>query len=139
MARFYFDPFFEALTSSGVSIPGATLDFFVTNTTTPKNTFQEAAQTTPNTNPVVADGAGRFPPIYMLEGLYTVIFKDSDGVELGSIDDFDGAGTGTVSTVTVTAPLTETGTTDDPIIGVDTSVTTAIALSNYHLLTTKVG
>ena len=73
MTLYYFDVFFEALDTSGVSIAGATLDFFETNTTTRKDTFQEAALSTPNTNPVVADGSGRFPEIYLQSGLYSIL------------------------------------------------------------------
>lgn len=95
MSRYYFDAFFEALDSLGIPDPGATLTFYETNTTTPKNTYQEAALTTPNTNPVVADGTGRFPEMYLQSGLYSIVYKDADGATIKTIDDFNGAGSGT--------------------------------------------
>lgn len=136
MSIYYFDPFFEALDTSGVSIAGATLTFYETNTTTPKNTFQDAAFTTPNTNPVVADGSGRFPEIYLQSGLYTILFKDSEDVLIKTIDDFNGAGSGTVNSVTATDPLEETGTADDPVIGASDKLRTAMSISLYRLFTT---
>lgn len=48
-----------------ISVPGAKLTFTQTLTTTPQNTYQDNARLTPHANPVVADAAGVFAPIYL--------------------------------------------------------------------------
>jgi hypothetical protein len=50
---------------SGVVSPGAKANFFLTLTTTPTDTYTDAALTTPHTNPVIADAAGVFATIYL--------------------------------------------------------------------------
>lgn len=90
MTRLFFDPFFQAEDSSGNSIAGATLTFYETGTTTPKNTYSDSALTTPNANPVVAIGTGRFPQMFLEAGEYTVLLKDSDGVTLDTMDNYSG-------------------------------------------------
>ena len=60
---------------------GATLDFFDTGTSTRKNTFSNEALTLANANPVVANGDGVFPDIFLPDGgRYKVILKDKNGV-----------------------------------------------------------
>ena len=44
---------------------GAKANFFLTGTTTPTNTYTDAALGTPHANPVVADAAGVFAAIYL--------------------------------------------------------------------------
>ncbi len=89
----YFDPFFQAEDSSGAPIAGAKLQFFETITTTPKDTFTDSSFGTPNANPVIADGFGRFGPIFLdiSSVLYTVILKDADDVVIDSQDGVGGA------------------------------------------------
>lgn len=41
------------------------LYFYATGTSTPQNTYQDADLTVPHANPVVANGAGNFAPIYL--------------------------------------------------------------------------
>ncbi len=54
--------FYPARFASGNA--GAKLYFYITNTTTPQNTYQDSALATPHANPVVADAAGLFPAIF---------------------------------------------------------------------------
>lgn len=54
-----------APTNLGSAIPGAKLYFYRTGTDTPQNTYSDSALTVPNPNPVIADSAGVFPPIYL--------------------------------------------------------------------------
>lgn len=47
------------LDQNGKPLTGGTVQFSIPGTTTPKTTWQDAAETIPNTNPVVLDSAGR--------------------------------------------------------------------------------
>lgn len=73
---------------NGIAIAGATLSFFEAGpTSTFLATFQDEDLTIENTNPVVADGQGRFPDIWLqLSVKYYVVLRDADGVIL---DDHD--------------------------------------------------
>lgn len=59
------DPLFDIVDSVGAPIAGAKAYFYLTGTTTLTDTYTTSALSTPNTNPVIADSAGRFPPIYL--------------------------------------------------------------------------
>ena len=54
-----------ALSSTGVPLSGALLYSYAAGTTTPLATYSDVALTIPNTNPVVANAGGVFPPIYV--------------------------------------------------------------------------
>ncbi len=73
-------PIFSPNGDVGQSLPGALLYFYENgSSTTPKTVFaDEAKPPTPHTNPVVADGDGRFPQIFG-DGLYSVRLRDADG------------------------------------------------------------
>jgi hypothetical protein len=79
------------LSSSGGLLAGAKLYFYSTGTSTPKNTYSDFALTTPNANPVVADGNGIFIPIYMLvDERYRVVLKTSADVLIYDVPDIGG-------------------------------------------------
>jgi hypothetical protein len=59
------DPLFDIVNAVGAPISGAKARFYLTQTTNNATTYSDSALTTPNTNPVIADSAGRFPPIYL--------------------------------------------------------------------------
>jgi Pectate lyase superfamily protein len=60
---------------------GAKLYFFENATSTPQDTYQDAGLATPHANPVVADAAGKFAPIYLNPSLiYRVTLTDSADV-----------------------------------------------------------
>lgn len=63
--------------SNGAPIAGGTVAFYVPGTLTPKATWQDAGQTTLNTNPVTLDAAGR--AIIYGAGSYRAIVKDASG------------------------------------------------------------
>jgi hypothetical protein len=78
----------SALDGNGKPIPGAKLYFYETGTTTPLDTFSDEALENANTNPVVADGSGRFGAIYLdTENAYTVKFTTSAGVTIWTRND----------------------------------------------------
>lgn len=65
------------LDANGVPLAGGTVEFYIPGTTTPKDTWQNSAQTILNPNPVTLDSAGR--AIIYGSGSYRQIVKDSLG------------------------------------------------------------
>ncbi len=99
----YQDPFFQVESTSGAAIPNGQLFFFAAGTTTLNDTFQDEALTLANTNPVIADGSGRFPVIYMKSQVYTVKMTDADGVNIKTAD-FDATEPSVTPAATTTIP-----------------------------------
>jgi hypothetical protein len=77
------------LSSAGLLLPGAKLTFSQTGTSTPQNTYQDVLLTTPHANPVVADSAGVFAPIYLDPSLpnYRAKLTTSADVLVYQVDD----------------------------------------------------
>jgi hypothetical protein len=74
----------RAFNSNGYVVPGAQLTFYVSGTTTPAPIYTSSALTTEHANPVVANGAGRFPSIYLDPAVsYRYVLTDEDGASLG--------------------------------------------------------
>jgi hypothetical protein len=65
---------------------GAKIYFFDAGTSTPRATYSDAALTTANTHPVVADGNGRWPSVFLQYGTYKEVATTSGGTELWSAD-----------------------------------------------------
>lgn len=103
----YSTPYQTALDTAGVTLPGALLYFYQSDTATPLATYSDAALSLPNTNPVIADAGGLFPNIFLQSGLdYKVILKDADGNQLWQADPVTGGGvTIAIETVTNIAAL----------------------------------
>lgn len=80
MASRFVLPF--ANVGSGISpSDGAKLFFFESGTSTDKDTFSDEALTTKNANPVIANGNGVFPDIFLPDGgRYKVVLKDKNNV-----------------------------------------------------------
>jgi hypothetical protein len=72
-------PFVQAINSVGTPLPGAKLYFYAAGTSTPQNTYSDAALTVPNANPVVADSGGKFGDIFLGTSNYKVVLTDSAG------------------------------------------------------------
>jgi microcystin-dependent protein len=90
--RYYTPDAFE-VDANGVPLAGAQLFFYITATTTPLNTYQDVALSTPNTNPVIADGNGRFGNIFLVPStaykvqLWTApTVENPGGVQVWSFD-----------------------------------------------------
>lgn len=72
-----------AISNNLTLVAGAKVGFFLTATSTPTDSYQDSALTTPHTNPVVADAAGRLPAIYLDPSIiYRITFTDSADVEI---------------------------------------------------------
>ena len=68
----------QPLDDDGATVPGGLLYFYAHDTTTPQDTYVDAAGTTPASHPVVLDGAGR-ATVYVTTGLaYDIFFTDPD-------------------------------------------------------------
>lgn len=87
-AKLYYSAFVPAFLGNGLPAPGAYLYFYYTETDNLAPVYSNSGLTTPLTNPVQADAAGRFPNIY-LDGdiIYRVRVTDKRGEPIG--DDVD--------------------------------------------------
>lgn len=86
-AYLFTSPRFRPLSISGEILPGATLTFYESGTTTPTDVYSDAGLTTPLTNPVVADASGEFPAIYLDPAVtYRALLHDEDAVLQWDID-----------------------------------------------------
>jgi hypothetical protein len=65
MSKMYFLPFRPAFDSAGITVPGSQHWFTLAGTNTPSAPFTDATLATPLENPVVSNGIGYLPPIYM--------------------------------------------------------------------------
>lgn len=85
-ARFY-PPVFQFENSAGVPYAGGTLTFYAANSSTPQDTYSDAALTTPNANPLTLNSAGWPATAIFLQNLpYKVVLKDSSGNEIWTAD-----------------------------------------------------
>lgn len=112
--RFYL-PYPQAFDGAGNVEPGAKLFFYITASSTPKDTYSDAALLVPNANPVIADAAGRFGAIFLGTGDYKVILTDTDGVQIWSADPV--AKSGAASATTTTPGIVELATTAEGLVG----------------------
>lgn len=81
-----YDAHFQAEDENGEPLAGALLYFYVTGTTTPITVYQDAGKAVSHTNPVVADSAGRFAPIWVDTNGYKTILKTSGGTTIQTTD-----------------------------------------------------
>ena len=86
MAQLFAEPFFTALDNDGAPLSGAKLHFYLPGTSTPLDTFTDHDLTVAHSNPVVADSAGRFAPIYLRARDYKVVLADAGGATIRTID-----------------------------------------------------
>lgn len=76
-------PFFQGEDANGNPLAGAKLYFYLANTTTKITIYQDALAATPHQNPVVADSAGMFAPIFLAAG--QALFKTELTTSAGSV------------------------------------------------------
>lgn len=105
-------PYTTAFDSTGVVSPGAQLFFYQTNTSTPATTYSDVNLAFPNANPVVANGAGLFPSIFLSPSqVYKVILEDANGNQIWSADPVSIYTTPSTFGLTVTCKNTSSDTT----------------------------
>jgi hypothetical protein len=63
-------------------MPGGSLAFYASGTSTPLATYSDSALTSPNTNPVVLDAAGRAGNIFLQNLAYKVVLSDANNNHL---------------------------------------------------------
>jgi hypothetical protein len=86
-AQLFHTAFHRAFTTAGVPASGEKLYFYLSGGTTPTPVYSDAGLTTPLSNPVVADSAGRFPAIYLDGAIsYRVVQETAGGVEVNDVD-----------------------------------------------------
>lgn len=90
MSNLFVLPRAEVQNSSGGVEAGAKLEFFVTSTSTNLDTYSDDALTTANTNPVIADSAGRFGAIFLKDADYKIVLSTADDVQVWSADPVHG-------------------------------------------------
>ena len=87
MSKLFTLPKEVILTNAGALIPGAKAYFYAAGTASPQSVYTEYTLTTPHSDPVLADGNGRFPTIYMDPTLdYKVQITDAADVEIYTQD-----------------------------------------------------
>lgn len=91
MAVLFDSGIFSVVGATGAALAGATIDWYVTGTTTRLATYSDSTLSTPNTNPVVADANGRFGPMWLQNADYKMILKTAAGVTLVTRDPISGA------------------------------------------------
>lgn len=79
-------PKFQAPTLDGVNLSGGKVYFYEAGTAILKGTYSDKALATPNTNPVILDARGE-ADIY-LSGIYKIILKDANDVEVWTEDNY---------------------------------------------------
>jgi hypothetical protein len=87
-AQLFFLPY-QVATVNGIAQASAKLFFYTTGTTTLQPIYSNSGLSVPLTNPVTANGAGRFPDIYLDSAVvYRLIVKDSAGTTLEDVDPY---------------------------------------------------
>jgi len=137
----FYTPVASAFGQNIVAAAGSKLFFFEVGTTTPKTSFSDAAETIPNTDPVIADGSGRFIPIF-ISGTYDVELQDANGVQIWKALSISSSGVvgnviflGGFDSSTNTGDYPATGSKGD--LFVVTTGFTLNAASGSHILSTR--
>jgi len=83
------NPSLQHVDANGDVYPGAKLNVYLTGTTTRTNSYQDSGLATPHANPVVADSAGLFAPIYLDPSItYKLELTDSADVVIQTVDPY---------------------------------------------------
>ena len=121
----------QFLDNSGNPLTGGLLYTYAAGTTTPETTYTTAVGTTPNSNPIVMDAAGRLESEVWLTGAvaYKFILRDSAGGLIGTYDDIYGindvSATGVPWSEITATPTTLAG------YGITNGLSTTVAAATY--------
>lgn len=80
------NPNLQFLDANGSPYSGGKLYFYQSGTSTPLDTYSDEALTTPNSNPVILDSAGRAGDIFISGVSYKVVLKTSADVTVWTVD-----------------------------------------------------
>ena len=87
MAKLATLPQMVRVDSTGTPYPGAKANWYLTGTTTRTDTYTNSALSVAHDNPVVADAAGQFAPIYLDPAItYRCILTESDNTQIDDVD-----------------------------------------------------
>ncbi len=89
MSDLFYFPFQQALDDIGESLDGAKLNTYEAGTSNPLATYSDQDLTVPNTNPIIADAAGRFGKIYLQKEAYKFVLTDKNDVTIWTADDVE--------------------------------------------------
>lgn len=89
MSSLFNMPWTQVFDSSGNTLNGAKLYFYEAGTSTLKNVYADTDLSVALPNPVIADGGGRFAPIYLGDGLYKVALYTADDVLIWTADNVE--------------------------------------------------
>ena len=112
-------PVVQVADSNGNPGAGDTLTFYASGTSTPLDTFSDDALTVPNTNPVKADSAGRFPDIFLQDQDYKVVWKTAAGVTVATPDPVRAAEPNSTAVIAKTTTYTVTAADNGKLIKAD--------------------
>lgn len=77
-------PYLEFMDSNGAPLSGGKVYTYSAGTVTPKATYTDSTESTPNANPVILDSAGRAN--IWINGAYKFVVKDSSDVTIRTVD-----------------------------------------------------
>ena len=87
MAKLFHLPQAVRIDSAGTPYAGALANFYLTGTTTRTDTYTDNALSVAHANPVVADAAGQFPPVFLDPAItYRCIITESDATGISDTD-----------------------------------------------------
>lgn len=96
----FVNPYATTLDDNANPISGAIIQFYASGTSTPQTIYADVALTTPLPNPVIADAAGRFDPIYLDPALrYRAVVMDAGGTVIRDIDPYEIGGATSVGQI----------------------------------------
>lgn len=84
-------PKYQFKDNLGVPLVGGTLDIYLAGTTTRSNSWQDKAQSSLNTNPIVLDSRGECVIWLATDLAYKFVLKDANGVSQWTVDNINGA------------------------------------------------
>ena len=93
MAEIFIPPYMQLLSSNAEAptlLAGSKLYFYNAGGTTDRTVYQDSTLLTAHAQPVVANSAGRFAPIYLPVGDYKVVHKDSADTTIWTADNVPG-------------------------------------------------
>lgn len=86
MAQFVTPSLMQLYDASGSPYAGGKLYIYSPGTTTLLSIYTDEDMLTPAANPIVADSAGIFSPVFMAELSFKAVFQDSDGNVIKTVD-----------------------------------------------------